>query len=431
MSERIIIDFDDNGKDDSNKKKDNAGERIIIDFEDSIDNPEVMDISEIPESSVEKLLKSKVNSFYKGSSGLNNYFESELIFPEGIDNSFRKKFSLKFADEFFNTILENNKFIILSSGKGNIYFIDRFTGKLKGKLFFENDSFEKTGIVYENRIFINSLNSVCEINNDEFKPKEIYRAESGYYLWSNLNRYKDNIIFTEYNPATKKSHLKIINLTNGNNINEYSFDTVSFLSDRICINNNRAYYLFDLNILVYDFDLNTGTVHSLNKNEGLNKIYTDESSFIFNLGNKLFITTSSYEIYYLDLPDSEINFKFSGIKNTYINSTGGFEDNLFTGTLEGWKLFKSSGLQIYSYEDEFENVIECISRNILVVSKKNRIVFYNLNRFQEAESYVISSDTNKESIEIISAVISGNEIFVLTKNGILEVYTNDKLNIHI
>ena len=163
MSERIIIDFDDNGKDDGNKKKDNAGERIIIDFEDSIEKPEVMDISEIPESSVEKLLKSKVNSFYKGSSGLNNYFESELIFPEGIDNSFRKIFSLKFADEFFNTILENNKFIILSSGKGNIYFIDRFTGKLKGKLFFENDSFEKTGIVYENRIFINSLKSVFEI----------------------------------------------------------------------------------------------------------------------------------------------------------------------------------------------------------------------------------------------------------------------------
>jgi len=72
-----------------------------------------------------------------------------------------------------------------------------------------------------------------------------------------------------------------------------------------------------------------------------------------------------------------------------------------------------------------------MNKNVLIVSKKNKIVFCNLNRFQEAESYTISSNENKESIEIISAIISNNEIFVLTSNGMLEAFTNDKLNIHI
>lgn len=66
-----------------------------------------------------------------------------------------------------------------------------------------------------------------------------------------------------------------------------------------------------------------------------------------------------------------------------------------------------------------------------MISQSNKIVFCNLNRFQEAEGYVIASNEKNESVEIVSAVISNNEIFLLTANGILEVFTNDKLNIHI
>ena len=88
-------------------------------------------------------------------------------------------------------------------------------------------------------------------------------------------------------------------------------------------------------------------------------------------------------------------------------------------------------MPVYKFEDEYENKVENVSRNIIVVSQKNKIVFCNLNRFQEAEGFVISSDKNKESVEIISSVISGNEIIVLTKNGIVEAFTNDKFNVHI
>jgi hypothetical protein len=104
---------------------------------------------------------------------------------------------------------------------------------------------------------------------------------------------------------------------------------------------------------------------------------------------------------------------------------------VFIGTLEGWRFYKSGGFLVYSFESDYENVIECVSKNILVISQKNKIIFCNLNRFQEAEGYVISSSEKKESIEIVSSIISHNEIYVLTGNGILECFTNDKLNIHV
>ena len=165
--------------------------------------------------------------------------------------------------------------------------------------------------------------------------------------------------------------------------------------------------------------------------EELLNVKTDENSFIFYLNYRIYITSHSNELFYIDMPPVNYRFKTTGIKNSYINSIGGFADNIFIGTLDGWKYYKSSGLQVYSHEDEYENKIECISKNILVISQGNKIIFCNLNRFQEAEGYVIASNEKNESVEIVSAVISNNDIFVLTANGILEVFTNDKLNIHI
>ena len=160
-------------------------------------------------------------------------------------------------------------------------------------------------------------------------------------------------------------------------------------------------------------------------------VKVDENSFIFYLNYRLYITSQSNELYYIDLPAVNHSFKTTGIKNNYINSVGGFADNIFAGTLDGWKFYKSSGLQVYTFEDEFENKIEGICKNILVISKNNKIVFCNLNRFQEAESYVISSNEKNEPVEIVSAIISSREIFVLTGKGVLEAFTNDKMNIHL
>ena len=154
-------------------------------------------------------------------------------------------------------------------------------------------------------------------------------------------------------------------------------------------------------------------MHALDKYSDLK---TDENSIYILITTKFFITSHLNEIYYLDLPNINYNFKFSGIRNSYINSVKGFDDNIFFGTLDLLEnITRSGGLQVYSFEDENENRIECLSRNIIVLSKKIKIIFCNLNRFQEAEGYVISASEAGEAAEIISAFISKKEIFVLTK----------------
>ena len=87
---------------------------------------------------------------------------------------------------------------------------------------------------------------------------------------------------------------------------------------------------------------------------------------------------------------------------------------------------------LYSYDDVDENKIEAVSKNLLIVSKTNKIVCHNLDRFQEAEWFALSSKDNNIDCEVIeSVIISFHDFFVLTKNGKLEAFTNDKLNIHI
>lgn len=414
MSERIIIEFDD----EEEKKNE---DRIIVDIEETA---KTIVVEEIKESYEERILKSKINSLSGGNTNLSSSYDSDLKFPEGIEQGFRKKFSLDLKDEFFNSVLENNRFLILSSKSGNIYLIDRFTGKINDKIFFEYESFEKTGLVYQNVIYINSLKTVQEISDTGLGRKEIYKSHEGFFIWSNLNRYKDNIIFIEHSDSMRKSSLKIIDLNETAKITAFDFESERFVSDKVCIANGAAYILFDSSILIFDIDKMTGTIHPLD-------VKTDENSFIFYLNYRIYITTHLNEIYYLDLPPVSFRFKYSGIKNSYINSIGGFGDNLFMGTLDGWKYYKTSGFPVYHFEDEYENKVESISKNVLIISKRNKIVFCNLNRFQEAESYTISSNENNESVEVVSAIISNNEIFVLTKNGMLEAFTNDKLNIHI
>jgi hypothetical protein len=431
LSERIIIEFDDSDGKEPEKKKE---EKLIIELDEKNEQDEdifaeLTEKAEVKEETYqERLLKQKINSSYRGNQGISNFFESSIKFPEGIENSFRKKFSLELKDRFYNSVTENNRFIILSSGKGNVYLIDKISGYITGKMFFENESFEKTGLVYNNRIFINSLAGITEISENGLTKKKIYGVPNGYFIWSNLNRAADNLVFLEYNPVIAKASFKIIDLVTNDIVKEFSFNVKKFLSDKICIADNKAFVLSDNELLVYDFDRMREEMHALDKYSDLK---TDENSFIFYNNYKLFITSHLNEIYYLDLPNINYNFKFSGIRNSYINSAGGFDDNIFFGTLDGWKYYRSGGLQVYSFEDENENRIECLSRNIIVLSQKNKIIFCNLNRFQEAEGYVISASEAGEAAEIISAFISEKEIFVLTKNGILEAYTNDKLNIHI
>lgn len=86
---------------------------------------------------------------------------------------------------------------------------------------------------------------------------------------------------------------------------------------------------------------------------------------------------------------------------------------------------------MYSFDDEYENKVECCNENLVVIVKKNKFVIHNLNRFQEAESRTVSSAGRDESDDIVSVMISFNNLIVLTKDGIIELYADDNLNIHI
>lgn len=417
MPDRIVIDFGD----EQEKRKSPEEERIIIELDQEKKN---IDIGEVEESRERKILNSKINSCYKGNPGLSCFYESGLKFPEGIEKGFRIKYVINLEDEFLNSVLENNRFFILSSKSGKVYLADRFTGKLNESVYFENETFEKTGLVFENKVYLNSLKKIFELGKTGISKKEIYNSEDGYYIWSNLNRHEDKIVFIVFDINSGTAALKIMRINENHNTTEFEFSAEKFVSDSVCIAYGKAYLLSDSKLIQYDFGKHSGEKFDPG-------IETNENSIMFFSNGKLYLTSHANELYYTDLPSNDYRFKFTGIKDPYMNSAGSFADNLFTGTIDGWKYYKTGGMLVFRFDDELENKIECVSKNVLVVSQKNKIVFCNLNRFQEAESSVMSSEKDEKSTEIVSALITGNEIVVLTSGGLLKVFSNDKLNIHI
>ena len=424
MSEKIIIDIDDIHEE---HPDDNTGkDRIIIDVSPESETsppPAKIEIDAIEESIEAKIRQSKSDFYYKGNQGLCNNFETQLRFPEGIDRSFGSHFQMQLNDEFLSSLLVTNKYVVAASRSGCVYLADRFDGVFCDKIYFENQTFEKTGIVHNNAIYLNSPRKIfCITEKDDFQHEEIYSASDGNYIWSSLNRRGNQIVFTEHNPSERTG--RIVSL----DIRDRSVNATSNISDfageQICISGPSSYSAYREKILHMNLDTLAGSEYMLNIDCG-------DVPFIFCLNNRLYLTTNSNEVYYLDLPAPNYNFRNTGIRNTFMNSIAGFKDNIFIGTQEGWKYYKSSGLQVYSFDDEYENRIEAVCKNVIIISQKNKIVFCNLNRFQEAESFVISSTETTQNIEIVSAVISHNAIFTLTSNGILSAFTNDKMNIHI
>lgn len=426
MPERIIIEFP---EEESSQKSD----RLEIDINNDITN-EISVHSMQPkinheEQNRKNISESKINSFYKGSANLNGFFKSDLKFPEGIDKSFRRKHHLEIKDNFLNSVLENNKYFILSSTSGNVYFIDRFDFSVKNKIFIEENVFEKTGLVIENKIFVNSVKNIYEFkeesnNENEIYYDAIYTSERDFFIWSNLNRYKNLILFLEYNPESKKALLKIIDTANHFSITEFEFISNDFLSDSICIGEGMAYVLNDDKVLICD--LMTMDFREI-------KVDTpgfSTSHFLFQ-NYKLYFAKDLQELFYVSSSSKESAYKYSGIKLNYINSLSGYGENLFIGTIDGWKCYKNNGLLVYSFDDEYENKVECCNENLVVIVKKNKFVIHNLNRFQEAESRTVSSTGRDECDDIVSVIISFNNLIVLTKDGIIELYADDNLNIHI
>ncbi|MDQ3194657.1 MAG: hypothetical protein M3P82_06625, partial [Bacteroidota bacterium] len=333
MSERLIIEFD-NEPDKPVRAK--AEDRIIIDLE---EEEKVTDKGSNEESSEDKICRSNVSSFYKGNTGLSNSFITDIKFPEGIEQGFRKKFSINLKDEFFNSLLENNRYIITTSKSGNVYVTDKFSGRIKDKIFFDNESFEKTGLVHNNIIYTNSLKKIFRVEDtgeERLKHNEIFSSGNGFFIWSNLNLFRNNIVFSEFDPYENKATVKTINTIDPEIIDEFDFEVKNYVSDKICITGKMAFILTDNRLLAYDLEKTEGTFHPI-------EILIDENSFIFYLNNRIYITTKHSELYYFDIPALNYILKNTGIKNNYINSIGGFDDNIFAGTLDGWKYYKSSG----------------------------------------------------------------------------------------
>jgi hypothetical protein len=436
MSDKIEISFDDE------KEKGEEPGKIIIDFGDEVTEPETVEIKAEAEEEIkddpgiaelkqdekpeEPAGDIKINSYYRASPSLGNCFPGTLKFPEGIERGFRKRFIINLKDEFFNSMVENNECLILSSKNGNIYFIDKKTGKVKNRVSLFPETFEKTGLVYENSLYINSLTGIhlAEGNGTDAPPKKVYSSGAGFFIWSNLNRYENFIPFLEYNPAGKTAFLKIMNTESCNIAYEYEFAVREYIHDSICIAGNYLYFSYDSR--VYKLVMPGFDSLLAESFEG-----ADENCILFSAGNRLFITNRDNDIYYSDFNSTMPDFKFTGIKESYINSAAGFDDNVFTGTIDGWKYFKSNGMPVYTHEDADENHIRALNANILVVSKKNRLIFHNLKRFQEAEGFTLTIEGENRPQEILTAVISNNDIFALTEEGILASFTNDRLNIHI
>jgi len=432
MSEKIEISFDDE-ESISKKKK----EKIEIDFDENkeieIDKHTLEKESELIANNKKdinkEILNSTVDSFFHGNPALTCYYDSGLKFPEGIEKGFRRRYSVELKDTFLNSILENNKFIVLTSSSGSVYFVDRFSGEIQGKYFFENAIFEKTGLVFKNTIYVNSLSSIYKFANDligsDAAGQEIYRTSSNYYIWSNLSLCKENIVFIEYDALSKKANLKVIDSESSINIFDFQFEVNEFISEQIIIAGSLVFIAYDNKLIKINLEDHTSNYIPL-----FFKMNND--CRIFYLKNNLYITNPKNELYYVDLKSNSIDFKYTGIKSNYINSLAGFKDNIFIGTVYGWKLYKSHGMLLYSYDDVDENKIEAVSKNLLIISKTNKIVCHNLNKFQEAEGFALKSqDSDVDSEVIESVIISFNDFFVLAKNGKLEAFTNDKLNIHI
>jgi len=400
MSEKIIISFDDEVP----EKPEKAEEKIIIDFK-PVEKPDKS-----------KEVKDSVVDFqYRGDTYLTGEDRSRLTYPTGLENGFGRFFSVNLKDNFLNSILVNNKYVIVSSLQGNVYFTDRFSGELISKCVIEGETFEKTGIIIKNKPYINSVCSIYTFD-ESYMENKIYGSESGYYIWSHLNKLKDKIIFLEYSPEEKRAFAVLFDTDSKEIVKSEEINVGHYISDSIITDGEFVYIFYDNVIL--KCDLKNNYIKSYQLNFGV----SPDTNFILADG-KIYFNNSNNELFYLDIKNEDI--KFTGIRSGFINSLASAGDNLFIGLINGWQLYKTSGMPVYTYDDITENRIETLNKHILAVSKGNKIIFHNLDKFQEAEGFSLTSD------KIISARIGEDAVFVLSKNGILEGFNNDKLNIVI
>ena len=404
MSEKIDISFD-------NEKP--SGDKIIIDLPE--DKPVITSVARvIPELTS------------MGGKGLNLFYESMLIFPTGLESGYRLKYQVLLKDKFLNRILYNDKFIVAASFSGTLYFIESDTGVLKNEIIFEGETFEKSGLVLHNKFYINSVSSIFEIQAiDEFldrnSAKQIYTVTQGYYIWTDLNTSSGDVFFVEYNPEEMKANLVQLNPDNGHVVFKQKFDMKKPEMSELCIFKDYVIFLCDNKTFAW-------SLIELKLSEIRDSPETNKFSILCSAGNRLFIYSSDNMIYY---SDSLNDFKPTGIKRTLINSLGVMKKFVIFSKPDGWEIVTESGSPLYAHEDNDVNNLQAISNNIICLSKKNKLLMYNPEKFTEAEGIAIRSEDSTEVNEIIAAAINDKLILSLTKNGIVSGISNDKLNINV
>lgn len=411
MSPKIEISFDDN-----------ENEKIEVNLDQNLDvnlDEQIIIADKITEPASSLVIPA--NFYYAGNQAANKFYDSLIEFPGGIESGFRKKFSIEFKDEFYSSILTDNKNLILVSTKGTVYFIDKVSGELRSKVALDNELVEKTGLIIEDEIYVNSLKRIYKSDNNN---KEIlFIADESFYIWTNLNRYENYLIFAEYSDEQRLFRIIFYDIKQNNYITLSEVKIEKFISDRIIVHGDKAYFIFDNKCLLVNLKKNETEIIDLG-------FETNERSFIFAI-NKGIVLVNNNEVYFLDVMHNDNVFKYTGIKENFINSGGGTGENIFLGTGNGWYHYKINGVLVTHYEDTEENIIEAIGKNVLAISRRNKVIFYNLNKIQEAEGFILSSQDFNITHEIISVVFDRSLIYVLTHQGILTAFSNDKLNIHI
>lgn len=343
-----------------------------------------------------------LDSYPKGSRYLNKFYNSPLEFPSGIEKSFFLQNTVNLKDEFLNSILETSRHIVLSSVQGSIYFVNKNTLAVDERFNFKEQSFEKTGIVIQDTVYINSLDRIYKISG--MNAEEIYSPEKGFYIWSDLN-YDTKLIYIEYNPAAGKVMFHGVS-------GSVEIPVQSAPSGGIVVSDEG--YAFTAG----------GELFIIGRDNEVRKfrINPQDECPLFWADGKIFFVQTGGEIYFLK--DNAV--RYSGIRNRFLNSAASAGKIIFTGNMNGWDAYTFTGNVIFSHSENSPCLVPAVSENIVCVCVDNDLLLHNMNNLSEAENIYIKSGSG-----IISVMISGNAIYALTKNGILALINNSKINIKI
>ncbi|MBN1632835.1 MAG: hypothetical protein JW917_01560, partial [Ignavibacteria bacterium] len=313
-----------------------ADDKIIISFDDEEENRnnkqknDVLNVNITEEKDVSVKIKPEEEtspyepeySGYKSDNRLSGFNKSELAYPAGNERCFRTLKQIELNDEFINNIFQTYDNLILTSLNGNVYSVNKPDASLVYRYNAGNVRFEKTGFSYKDKAYINSINAVYSIDEDNI-IRAIYKSEPGCYIWNNLNCMAgDNsisIVLNEYNPDNKQGKIILLNPVDKKIIYTYKYSSNNIIPGKISSCNGKIIFFTDRKLHILNYK-NENVLTSETEN-----LYEDNFDFLV-LGNRLYYYKDDNKIYYRDLNFSPQEEKYTGININGINSLMGFKN---------------------------------------------------------------------------------------------------------